>query len=579
MVTIGKYELHEQVGRGGYGVVYRATDVSLGRDVALKILHPQLTTDPDFINRFRNEARIIASLHNRNIVIVYELDEVDGRVFIAMEYLSGGSLSQRLEKFGAMSTDDAVSVLKQVCDGLKSAHEMNLVHRDIKPGNILFDNEGRAILADFGLSRAIQVSSMSTNSSGNVGTPAYMAPEIWRGKPITPRSDIYSLGCVLYEMLTGKVLFTGDSPADVMTKHVLDSPQIPAEFPGVIKKILSKMLAKNPDERYQSVQELNEELQRIPIAIRMKKYNTNSRTSEIAKDNDSQTINEGILFSDIQPSIKISQGSSNKEPQHSQMKTASNRKVGKILTLSFMGFLVIGVIVTSIIFKPRYVPLSPTSMGTFKQTSTPKPVLTSTRFSTATKPPTAMVPTKILTKSTPAYQALLKNEVRCRKGPNELMYGADYSLQPQKIILLGRNSDGTWVNFKTIDGNSSCWTKTSYIDFSGEIFDIQVVKIPPITGTIYFAYTDASCEALLDDGLYHNMWNGSVCNAIPACYVNYGDQATGSFFLSSSEATANFSKKNGTWKMLNVYSYSSDAIQPSSLVVPIACPGSIIGTP
>jgi eukaryotic-like serine/threonine-protein kinase len=259
MTTLGKYELHEQLGRGGFGTVYRAIDTSLGREVALKVLHPQLTTDPDFLERFRNEARLVASLKSPNIVTIYDLAEADGRVFIAMEYLSGGSLKEKLEKEGTIPFEQSVEIIKQVCNGLRTAHKKGLVHRDIKPGNILFNSEGQAVLGDFGLARAIQQSSMSAASStGGVGTPAYRAPELWIGKPpASPATDIYSLGCVLSEMLTGKTLFEGDTTEEVLTKHLIIGPTIPEAYPaGVpvgIRSVVAKAVVKDVKERYQTV--------------------------------------------------------------------------------------------------------------------------------------------------------------------------------------------------------------------------------------------------------------------------------------------------------------------------------------
>ncbi len=266
MTQLGKYELHEQLGRGGFGTVYRAIDTTLGREVALKVLHPQLTTDPDFLERFRNEARLVASLDSPNIVTIHELGESEGRVFIAMKYLAGGSLKQRLEKEGALPFDEAVQIMGEVCAGLEAAHKKGLVHRDIKPGNILFDSEGRAVLGDFGLARAIQASSASAASStGGVGTPAYRAPELWLGKPpASPATDIYSLGCVLSEMLSGKILFDGSTTEETLTKHLITGPNIPESYPSSVPAgvltVVKQAVAKEMKDRYQKVTEFNEAL-------------------------------------------------------------------------------------------------------------------------------------------------------------------------------------------------------------------------------------------------------------------------------------------------------------------------------
>ena len=261
MTTLGKYELHEELGRGGFGTVYRATDTSLEREVAIKILHPLLTADPDFMDKFRKEARIVAGLKSPYIVTVHELAEEDGRIFIVMEYMEGGSLEQKLKKQGAFSFDSLKKILRQVGEGLEVAHEKGLVHRDIKPANILFDSKGNAVISDFGLAKAIQNSSISAASSvGSVGTPAYRAPELWQDQTPTQATDIYSLGCVLYEMITGDVLFDATTPEGVITQHLVTGPRIPEVLPDGIpsgmEEILRKMLAKQPNERFASTGEV-----------------------------------------------------------------------------------------------------------------------------------------------------------------------------------------------------------------------------------------------------------------------------------------------------------------------------------
>jgi len=257
---LGKYSIHEQLGKGGFGVVYRATDENLGRDVALKVVHPQLTIDPEFLASFRREARLLASLPHSNIVYILDLDERDGRTYIAMEYLPGGSLLNRIQK-GPLPYNEARLILEQVCRGAQQAHERDLVHRDIKPANILFNAGGEAVLSDFGLARAISSSSSSSNAAG-VGTPFYRAPELWRGKPpASPASDVYSLACVFYEMLTGIVLFSGDTPDVVITKHLVDGPEFavswpPADAPSGLEAVLLKALSRDPGERYVNAAEL-----------------------------------------------------------------------------------------------------------------------------------------------------------------------------------------------------------------------------------------------------------------------------------------------------------------------------------
>lgn len=258
MQTLGKYTLFESLGRGGFGAVYRAQEEVLKVIRAVKVLHPALVADSQFIDRFRNEAQTAAQLEHPNIVPVYELGEDNGRFYLAMKYMPGGSLKEYLEKTGRLGFARALEITRQVASGLEFAHSQGMVHRDVKPGNILFEQNGVARLSDFGFSRALQgVSSASLSASGGmVGTPQYMAPEIWRGKGAAPATDVYSLACVFVEMITGNVLFQGDSPPEIMTRHILDGPQLPQtwpqDVPEMIGQVLSKALAREPGERYSS---------------------------------------------------------------------------------------------------------------------------------------------------------------------------------------------------------------------------------------------------------------------------------------------------------------------------------------
>jgi eukaryotic-like serine/threonine-protein kinase len=261
MLRLGKFELHEILGRGGYGTVYRASDTLLQVERAVKVLLPALTADPEFIGRFRREAQIAASLDHPNLVPVYEMGQDGGSYYLAMKYMPGGSLSARLAQQGPLPYAQALGMLRQLAAGLDYAHGQGLVHRDIKPGNILLEADGRPRLADFGFARALSTdSSTSLSVSGAlIGTPPYMAPEIWRAQGATPASDQYSLACVFYEMLTGQVLFRGDSPAAIMTRHMIDGPQFTAQWPAStppgVEAVLRKALSTEPKERFASAGE------------------------------------------------------------------------------------------------------------------------------------------------------------------------------------------------------------------------------------------------------------------------------------------------------------------------------------
>jgi formylglycine-generating enzyme required for sulfatase activity len=251
------YRIEEFLGAGTFGTVYKAKDSLLDRTVALKVLHPQYMVEPGFVERFCNEARRVAALEHPNILTIYNMGEADGYAFIAMRYMPGKSLRERLAA-GPLPYAQALAVITQVCAGLGAAHARGLVHRDIKPENILFGEGQQVVITDFKLDTAVQVSS-SSSSMGGVGTPHYRAPELWRGKPpATPATDVYSTACLFVEMLTGERLFGGDTPDEIITRHLIDGPVLPSNWPAGapagLSVVLAKALRKNPAERYQAVQ-------------------------------------------------------------------------------------------------------------------------------------------------------------------------------------------------------------------------------------------------------------------------------------------------------------------------------------
>jgi formylglycine-generating enzyme required for sulfatase activity len=256
-IQLGKYKLFEQLGRGGYGTVYRALDTILNVERAVKVLHPALCADPEFIERFRREAQLAARLEHPHILPVYDLGESGGSVFLAMKYMPSGSLKDLLAREHHLPFARALEITRQIADALEYAHHQpeQLIHRDVKPGNILFEKDGSARLTDFGFAKALMsADSASLSASGAMlGTPAYMPPEMWMGQVASPATDVYSLACVTYEILTGASLFGGDSPPPLVMKRHFDPLTLPAgwpqDVPFGIAPLLEKALAKEPDAR------------------------------------------------------------------------------------------------------------------------------------------------------------------------------------------------------------------------------------------------------------------------------------------------------------------------------------------
>jgi len=262
--NIQGYEIHEQINEGGFGAVYRADQSTIGREVAIKVILPKLASKPDFIRRFEAEAQIIARLEHPHIVPLHDYWRDPHGAYLVMRYLRGGSLHDVLHQQGSFQIEDAVSLFSQIAHGLHIAHRNQVVHRDIKPGNILLDEDGNGYLADFGIAKDHATTHNITEPDSLVGSPEYLAPEQARSEPVTPQTDIYSLGVVLYEMLTGEHPFPGLERIEVVFKHLNEPlPNITSLEERIcsdINSVIQKSTAKDPQKRYKDVLEMLEAL-------------------------------------------------------------------------------------------------------------------------------------------------------------------------------------------------------------------------------------------------------------------------------------------------------------------------------
>ena len=281
----GRYRIERKLGAGGMADVYLAEDQELGRRVAIKILNSRHGNDDQFIERFRREAKNAAALNHPNIVSIYDRGEAEDTYYIAMEFLDGRTLKELIIGRGAAPINVAIEYARQILSALRFAHRHGIVHRDIKPHNVLVDGEGRVKVTDFGIARA--GTSQMTETGSIVGTAQYLSPEQAKGGEVDPRSDLYSLGVVLYELLTGKTPFDGETPVEIAMKHLSTPPKPPSQLrpdiPRELDMVVMRALAKNPDERYQSADEMEGDLERVARGARVSATTVDTATQVLRR--------------------------------------------------------------------------------------------------------------------------------------------------------------------------------------------------------------------------------------------------------------------------------------------------------
>lgn len=278
-LQIPGYRIIRKINQGGMSTVYLAIQISVGRIVALKVMNPTLTSDPAFSERFQREATIVGQLSHPNIVAIYDIGREHDLNYIAMDYLPGGSVHDKM--INGLTGEEALRVTKEIANALDHAHEKGYIHRDIKPENILFRADNSAVLSDFGVAKGIVGVSRMTHVGTVVGTPHYMSPEQTRGQPTDARSDLYSLGVVFFEMLTGALPYQGEDAVTIALKHIsAPIPKLPLQYQAY-QKILEKFLAKDPTQRFQSGQEISSAIEQLETATRTP-YITNSAPEDLS---------------------------------------------------------------------------------------------------------------------------------------------------------------------------------------------------------------------------------------------------------------------------------------------------------
>jgi serine/threonine protein kinase/formylglycine-generating enzyme required for sulfatase activity len=309
--TIGRYRIIEHVGHGGMADVYKAYQPSLDRHVAIKVIHAYLADDGDFLSRFEREARVVATLRHPNIVQVYDFDAENGLYYMVMEFIDGGTLKTLLDTLQARGTllglADAARIILAVGSALKYAHSRNMVHRDVKPGNVMITGDGHVILTDFGIAKIVSATKL-TASGAMVGTPAYMSPEQGRGEPGDERSDLYSLGVMLYQLLVGRLPYDADTPVALVLKHINDPLPLPTslrpDLSPELERVIVKALAKKPEDRYQTVAAMTADLKAaVGLAAELTPIDTMQRDAAIRLTSPGAEAEPSIRIAPLQSDV------------------------------------------------------------------------------------------------------------------------------------------------------------------------------------------------------------------------------------------------------------------------------------
>jgi serine/threonine protein kinase len=479
---IGRYQVTAEIGRGGMATVYRAYDAAFEREVAIKILPSEFLHDPTFRARFSREAKIIGALEHVAIVPVYDFGEEDGQPFLVMRLMTGGSLADRI-RLGRIPLAEAARILARIAKALDEAHAKGVIHRDLKPGNILFDQHDEPFLADFGIARLVQGPTL-TSQYATVGTPAYMSPEQGRGDPdVDGRSDLYALGSILFEMLSGRVPYEAETPTGQIIKHITDPIpnllELCTDCPPDCQALINCAMAKKKEDRFTTAMEMAQALSAI------------SQGSPLSLQPEKPPLEHSPEPAGLRPTA-LPAG----PPRFwKRLPLAVWFGLGAFMLLFLLA--VVGMILfPAILPKSRPTPsntpwpsptasqaatLQPTAglmivSATLAPSLTPVPSASRTSLPTATLTP---APTETITVTPLPVAVVSVGSAFVRTGPGTFYPVILTSFRGRELQVIGRNTGGTWLAILLPDKTQTGWIALSNVDIPLEVMLLPVVTAPP----------------------------------------------------------------------------------------------------
>ncbi|MEB2289134.1 MAG: protein kinase [Anaerolineae bacterium] len=498
----GQYVIRSVLGRGGMATVYLARQASMDRDVAIKVMAAELADDEQFVVRFEHEAQLIARLQHPHILPVIDFGREDKHIYIVMQSIRGGSLDDRLSR-GPLSLPLTARMLGQIASALTFAHEQGIVHRDLKPNNVLLDERDNAYLTDFGIAKMLAGTTKLTATGNILGTPAYMAPEQWRGEMVDARTDIYALGIMLYEMVLGQLPFSGDTPYTLMYKHFNDAPPPPhlanPDLDPAVEAVILRALAKNPDDRYQSAEELAED-----FVTALRAGPTRPRSAP-APDMERTVLGEEAVPTRASappehatPPASPTQAAPPPPPAPPSAPPARRGGLNPlVIGVAALGVIAVVVVIALLALggdgkKPA---ASPTPTATITPTETLAPTTTPTATSTETPAPTD-TPAPTATPRT-TFATILSERGNVRRGP-----GFEYEViatlsREDEVLVIGVSEDGDWYQVVGSGIPGTGWVSAEVVRISGNP-NIPVVALPTVTFTPSLTPTPTETSAPTD---------------------------------------------------------------------------------